>query len=184
MQKLGSLVEERRIVLIAFQDEVLPLPQSEAAAEIFRDAAYEKGRLLARGLKNPREHRSSRRLAVRAGHHDGLACPQKQIGQRFRQRAKKNALVQHVLQFHVASGDGIAHHHPIRARLEVGFSVRLGHGNGRGGQKVGHWGIRGCVRAGYFESTLLEQPGQRRHGRTANTNQVNMLLIHVSKING
>src|SRR5271169_5115919 len=39
VQELWTLVEERSIVLIAFDDEVLPLSQLKAAAEVFRDSA-------------------------------------------------------------------------------------------------------------------------------------------------
>ena len=42
VQEFRTLVEEGGIVLIAFEDEVLPLPELKTAAEIFGDAADQK----------------------------------------------------------------------------------------------------------------------------------------------
>ena len=37
MQKLGTLVEKCRVVLVAFNDEMLPAAKLKAASEIFSD---------------------------------------------------------------------------------------------------------------------------------------------------
>src|SRR6185369_12122581 len=42
VQKLRTFIEEGGVVLVAFEDEVFPLTQSEAAAEVFRNATDQK----------------------------------------------------------------------------------------------------------------------------------------------
>ena len=42
MQKLGSLIEEGRVIFVAFNDEVRPIGHLKAAPKILRDAADKK----------------------------------------------------------------------------------------------------------------------------------------------
>src|SRR5579872_1577309 len=42
VQKLRTLIEESRVVLIAFEDEVFALSQLEAAAKVFRYPAHQE----------------------------------------------------------------------------------------------------------------------------------------------
>ena len=50
VQELRALIEEGGVVLVAFEDEMLALPQLKAAAEIFRNAANQERRLRPRQL--------------------------------------------------------------------------------------------------------------------------------------
>ena len=70
VKKLWLFVEERGIVLIAFQDEIVAATQRIAAAEILRHAPDQKIRPASGNLEKPGEHRGGRCLAVRAGNDD------------------------------------------------------------------------------------------------------------------
>jgi hypothetical protein len=115
---------------------------------------------------------------MRAGNHNRLAGAQKKIVERIRHGAEGNALVEHVFQLDVSARDCVSHHHPVGARLQIGFCVGLRNRNRHGRQEIRHRRIRGNVRARYFQTSLLEQSRQRRHGRSANSNDVYVLLIH------
>src|SRR4029077_17439971 len=77
MQELWTLVEECRIVLIAFKDEVLALSQSKAGAEVFCNPSDQKRGVLPSHLKNPGEHGCCRGFPMRTGYNDRLATAEK-----------------------------------------------------------------------------------------------------------
>src|SRR3979411_855254 len=56
MQELRPLVEESRVVLIAFADELFALSQLKTAAKVFRHSADQERRLQSRCMKNPCKH--------------------------------------------------------------------------------------------------------------------------------
>src|SRR5438105_12079241 len=103
MQEFWAFVEKRGVVFIAFDDEMFPLPQSEAAAKIFRNAADQERWLQPRHLKYPSQHRGRRGLAMRTRHYNGLAGAQKIFLLNLRQRAHGDALIQYMLQLHNAA---------------------------------------------------------------------------------
>ncbi len=104
----------------------LPLSQLKTAAEIFRDAADQERRLLSGSVKDPRQHRGGGGFAVRAGNHQHFLAAQKLVVQNLRQRTEGDALIENVLQFDVAAGDRVAHHH------QVGRGSRFSAANGCG----------------------------------------------------
>ncbi len=59
------------------------------------------------------------------GHHQNFLATQEFIVQDLRQRAKRNALVKHMLQFDVASRNGVSYNDDVRARLEICRRKRL-----------------------------------------------------------
>src|SRR5207237_7944292 len=68
VQKFRTFIEESGVVLVAYDDEVLAVVlDGEAAAKIFRNAANQERRRLAREVKYPGEHGSRGGFAVRAG---------------------------------------------------------------------------------------------------------------------
>ena len=71
MDELAALVEKRRVVFVALDDEPFAVREPRALAEIVRDAADEKTWIQSVMLEHPRQQRSRRRLAMRAGDDDG-----------------------------------------------------------------------------------------------------------------
>src|SRR5439155_22189841 len=107
VQKLRPLVEEGRIIFVAFEDEVLSLPQLKTRSEVLRDAANQKRRLQSCRVKDPRQHRSGRGLAMSSGDDQHFLGPKKFIVQQLRHRAERNALIEQLLQLHVPPRDRI-----------------------------------------------------------------------------
>ena len=184
VQELRPLVEERRVVLVAFEDEGLAYslhhrPHHEAGAKVLRHAANQERRrkLRPRARGNfiyPRQHAGRGRLAMRPGHHQRLAPRQKLVVQHRSHRGKRNARVQHKLQLDVAARDGIAHDHEVRPRRKVALRIRLHQRNPQPSQQVAHRRIRRRVRARHPVPARLQHPRQRRHRRPANPNQMDM----------
>src|SRR6185312_2569778 len=117
VQELRAFVEERGIVLVAFKNEILAISQVKAAAKIFRNSANQKGRMRSRVFKNPGEHGRRRSLAVGAGYDQYFFAAQKFIVQKLWQRAKRDALIEHMFEFNIAARDRVAHNHEIRPWL-------------------------------------------------------------------
>src|SRR5260370_29625103 len=119
MKKLRALVEEGGVVLVAFENEVLALPEMKARSKIFCDSADEERRVESGGMEDPGEHGSGRGLAVSSGDGQHFFAAQEFVMQQLGQRAEIDALVEHVLQFYVAAGHGIADHDQIGARFQI-----------------------------------------------------------------
>ena len=78
LQELGGLVEERAVVLIAFNDEVSSFSEAVARAavsQVPRDASHENARIETAVHQQPACQRRGRRLAVRAGNDDRTSGP-------------------------------------------------------------------------------------------------------------
>src|SRR5581483_2194129 len=177
VQELGPFVEERRIVFVAFQDEVFALAERKTAPEILGNASDEERGLLAGSMENPGKHGGGGCFAVRPGNHQHLFPAEKLVVQNFRKRAERDSPVQHLLQFNVAARDGVPHDDEIRSGLKVGDIERLVHRNIHRGEEVGHWRIGCGIRPGDLESPLFQHASQRSHGSATNSNQVNVLLF-------
>ena len=176
MQKLWSLVEQRRIVLVAFQNEMHSLAQMETRSKVFRNPSDEKRRLHPRRVKNPRQHRGRRGLSVRSRHHQHFLVQQEFLMQQLRQRTEGYALVERLLYFDIPPRNRIAYHNQIRTRLEISRIEGLGHRNPELRQEIRHGRIRRGIRAGHAKPPLRQHASQRRHRRPANTDQMNVLV--------
>ena len=176
MQKLWSFVEKRRIVLVAFQNEMASLAQMETRSKIFCNPSDEKRRLHPCRVKNPRQHRGRRGLSVRSRHHQHLLVAQEFLMQQLRQRAEGNALVERLLHFDIPPRNRIADHNQIRTRLKIPRIEGLGHRNPELRQEIRHGRIRRGIRAGHAKPPLRQHPSQRRHRRPANADQMNVLV--------
>ncbi len=121
MQKFRTLIEECRVVFVAFEDEVLAIAQPEAAPEIFGYASDQERWPKPGSLEDPRQHRCRGRLAVRSGNHQYVFADQKFIVQNLRQRAERNALIKQPLQFNVAARNRIADDNQIGRRRQISF---------------------------------------------------------------
>ncbi len=68
VQKFRATIEERSLVLVAFDDELFPAPESVTAiVEVGDHAAYEEIGPPSGNVKDPRKHGGGGRLSVRAG---------------------------------------------------------------------------------------------------------------------
>ena len=74
MDELAALVEKRRVVFVALDDEPFAVGEPRALAEIVRDAADEIARVQPVVLEHPRQQRGGGGLAVRAGDDDASVC--------------------------------------------------------------------------------------------------------------
>ena len=179
MEKFRPLVEEGGIVFVALHDEGARGPQLKAGSKVLRHAADQKRRLQCRRLSRghlvyPCQHAGGGGFAVRAGNHQRLAADEKLFAQQRGHRGEGNALVEYPLHFRIAARERIADDDQIRLRIEIGFSVRLQHRNPKPAQQIAHGRIGCLVGAGNAVPLQLQQPGQRRHGRAANSAQMNV----------
>ena len=177
MQKLRAFIEERRIVLVSFDDEVLASTQRKAAAEILRNSAYQEIWLSSGALEDPCQHRRCRRLPVRSCNDNHISLLQKFIMQKLRHRLEWNSLIQHILQFHIPARHRIPHNHQVRPWFQVLLGKRLCHGDSERRQEIRHWRVCRRVRTRHPEPACLQHAGQRRHCSSANSDQVNVFWI-------
>src|SRR5712692_6709814 len=70
MEELGTFVEERRVILIAFNDEEFAFTQLIPTAEVATDTTHQHARLMTGLLQHPGEERGRGRLAMRAGNNE------------------------------------------------------------------------------------------------------------------
>ena len=76
------------------------------------------------------------------------------VVQQLRQGAKLKALIEHMLEFHVAPGDCIADHHEIRFWFEIPRIERLGDRDVEFAKEIGHRRISSRVGTRHAESAL------------------------------
>src|SRR5205823_10704812 len=67
MHELRAFIEVSRVVLVAFDDEVIAVGDAKADAEVLHYAAHKKRRIQSRLVDYPRGQTGRRRLSVRAG---------------------------------------------------------------------------------------------------------------------
>ena len=97
VNELRALVEKRRVVFVALDDEMLRVPQTRALAEVGRNSADQISRRQARTLKDPRQQRRRGGFSMRAGHDQIVPAAQKKLLQRFWKRKIIQLAVEDVL---------------------------------------------------------------------------------------
>src|SRR5688572_4298234 len=184
-QKLRGLVEVRTVVLVAFDDEVLPSSQSIARSiftKITRDPPDENARIEAAVHEEPSGQRRCRRFTVRAGDNDRAQSPQEVFTYGLRQRAIPRFAIEHGLELDVAPRDGIANDHKIDVAGDVLRVVAAQRADLLRRQERAHRRIHVLVRTLHVMSLLLEERGQCCHGRPANSDKVNRHATPASSI--
>ena len=179
VEKLGALVEEGGVVLVAFEDEVARGTELKARAEIFRDAADEERRLkrgiCARGdLVDPGQHAGGGGFAVGSGDDERFAAFEKFLAQQRGHGGEGNALVEDAFDFRIAAGERIADDDEIGSGIEIRFGVGLEDGNAERAKQIAHGRIGGLVGAGDAMALELKQAGERGHGRAADADEVDV----------
>ena len=94
--------------------------------------------------------------------------------QNLGQRAERNALIEHALQFHVAARKRVADDDEIGTGIEVGFGKRLRYRDAQRFEKRRHRRIGRRIRAGDAEAALLQHAGEGSHRRPADADQMNV----------
>ena len=102
MDEFAALVEKPGVIFVAFDDEPLAVRKACALAEIVRDAANEKTWIQSVVLEHPRQQRSRRRLAMRAGDDERAFAADEEFLQQFRQRTVAQLVVKNLFRLRVA----------------------------------------------------------------------------------
>ena len=130
VQKLRPAIEERSLILVAFDDEFFAAAQAVAAfAEIRRHAANQKIRAPPGDMKNPREHGRGRGLAVGSGHHDRSVPRNEIFFEQLRHRAVRQFFVENIFDLRISARDDIPHHTQVRRGLQIFFAEAFVPGN-------------------------------------------------------
>src|SRR5271170_1046840 len=125
MDELAALVEKRRVVFVALDDEPLAVRETRALRKIIRDAADEKTRIQTVVLENPRQQRSRRGLAVRSRNNNRTFTANKKFLQQFRQRAVTQFVVETKFRFGIATRNSVANDNQIRLVRKIFFVVAV-----------------------------------------------------------
>src|SRR5439155_15198403 len=108
LQELRRLVEERAVVLVAFDHEIAPAPHAVTRPllpEITSDAADEHGWIGAAVRQQPAGERRGRGLAMRAGEDDRPRAPEEVLADRLGQRTIPDLAIERLLELRIAARD-------------------------------------------------------------------------------
>ena len=119
VNELGALVEERRVVLVRLDDEVLAAAEPRRDVEVAGHAADQESRLEAGVLEDPREDARSRGLAVRAGDGERPAAREHVPRQPLRPGRVGNAALQQRFDQRVAAAHDVADDDDVRLQLQL-----------------------------------------------------------------
>ncbi|MNP30973.1 hypothetical protein D3C76_1240740 [compost metagenome] len=108
------------------------------------------------------------------GNRQHPAALQHMVGQPLRPRHIRQALVQHVFHCRVAPRQGVADHHQVRCRVQLGGVIALGQFDALGLKLSAHRWVDVGIGAGDPMAQLLGQDGQRTHESAANTENMNV----------
>ena len=116
MDEFRTLVEERGVVFVAFDNEIFRVPQTGSLAEIRGDASNEVTGFESCRFKYPSQNRGGRGFAMCAGDDQIVASAQNEMTQRLGHREVEQLAVQNGLHSRVATRHGISDHDQIRTR--------------------------------------------------------------------
>ena len=103
MHELGALVEERGVVLVGLEDEEGRGGRARRHAEIARNTADQEPGLESGALEDRREHRRSRRLAVRARHREYVLAGEHVLGEPLRSGDQRLPAIEDLFHQRVAA---------------------------------------------------------------------------------
>jgi hypothetical protein len=112
-------LEEGAVGLVGLGHEELALPEPRVGAEGADASPDDDRRVVAAFREHGADHGRRRRLAVRAGHGDGVLEPH-QLGQHLRPGDGRNLALPGRLHFGVVAADGRRVHDDVRALDVVG----------------------------------------------------------------
>ena len=177
VDELAALVEKRRVVFVAFEDEVFRIPESATLSEIVRDAADEPRWLEAGRFENPGEERCGRGFAVRAGDHEVVAPAQEENFQRLRQRVIEQLPVEDGFHFGIAAGHGIADDHEVGIGRDVLRTESFADRDPLSFEEGGHRRINIVIRSGDLDAAIAQRGSERAHRRAADASEMDFAQI-------
>ena len=126
VDKLRALVEKGAVIFIGFYHKERRITQTGRHGKVLRHAADQETRGHARVLQHPGQHAAGRGFTVGTCHGQYPAALQHMVSQPLRAGHVRQALVEHVLNCGVATGQRIADHHYIWRRIELNRVIALG----------------------------------------------------------
>ncbi len=174
MDELAALVEEGGVVLVRLHHEERRVAEPGGHAEVARHATDQIARRQAGVFQNPRQHGAGGGLAVGAGHRQHPASGQHHLGEHLGAGGIGQALVEQVFHRRIAPAQGIAHHHQIRRRVQLGRVVALDQIDAGGGQLIAHGRVDVLVGAGDPVPLGPGQQRQRPHEGAADAENMNV----------
>ena len=127
--------------------------------------------------QQPSGQRRRRRLAMRAGQHDGARAPEEVIANGLRQRAVADLALEHRLELDVSARNRVPDHDEVDVGRDVVGGI-AGHGpDVFRGEEVAHRRVDVLVGSADIMPAPLQQRGQCGHRRSAHADQVNALAV-------
>src|SRR4029077_5549302 len=176
VKKLGPAVEERGLVFVALDDELFPTAEAIAAVvEIRNHAAHQKVRPPPGDVKNPSKHRGGSRLTVSSADNDRFVSGNEKILKKLCHRAVRDFLIEDIFQLRIAASDHVADNYKIGRGLKIFLAIAVAPPYSQRIEQGRCRRINADVRASDSIAPLLEHPGNGRHRRAGDTQQVNVL---------
>ena len=175
MQELRALVEERRLVFVPLDDELVPPPEAEGAAEVLQHPSDEERGIAAARRQRPRHEPGGRRLAVRPRHHDRMPPFQEQSPDRLRHAGVRNAALDRRHRLGVRLRRDVADHHQVGPVVEVIRPVPLEDADTLVEQHRAHGGVDRLVRTAHIVPGVGQEAGERTHPRAADADEMDAL---------
>ena len=119
MNKLGALVEERRVVFVCLDDKILAATQPGRQTKVGRHPTNQEAWLKTRMFKNPCQHAGSACLPMSPCHRQHPAILEHMSTQPFRARGIGQPVIQHGFYHRLASGERIADDDLARDRVQL-----------------------------------------------------------------
>ena len=176
LDELATLVEEGRVVFVAFDDEGAAwLAGMRGIREIARDAADEPARLGAVGLEQHCGHAGRRGLAVGTGDDDVTSFVQQAGPEQLRERdIRLVADFEQPLHFGVSAGSDVTDHDQVRLQLGETFGgPAFQDVDARATQVVGHRRIDARIGPHDLMTQGAHQQGGVTHRRAADAHEIN-----------
>ena len=86
VDKFRALVEEGGVVFVAFNDEILRVPQTGSLSKVRWNASNQVSRGETGRFKDPRQNRGRRGFAVCAGNNQIVSATKNEVAKRLRHR--------------------------------------------------------------------------------------------------
>src|SRR5882724_1013333 len=177
MKEFRAAVPESGFVLVAFENHFTCLPESVAFSKVFGDSTDEKCWLLAGRVNNPGQHCGGGGFSVRAADHNGVFAWKKHFFENFRHRTIRNFAFESFFELWISASDDVSDDNEIGRWSEMRGFERWKIGNAQTIEKRGCGRINSRVRAGDIETGFAQHSGERRHGRAADADDVDVFCF-------
>ena len=174
VNELGALVEEGAIILVRLDDEEGGGAEASRNREVAGHTTDEETGLEFGIFQHPGQHAGGGGLAMGARDGQYPAILQHVFQQPLGARDIGQVAIQHILHTRVATAHGIADHHQIRRRIELGRIIALGQLDALLLELGAHGGIDVGIGAGDSITQLFCQHRQTTHKGAADPENVNM----------